>query len=165
MEFDMMHVCPPQRAPEFVASSELADEAGWLDVDQFTLRHKKFGNIWGLGDVMNAPNAKTMAAVRKQVPVVADNLLAAMADRDPARGYDGYGSCPLTVERGKIILAEFGYGGKLLPTFPDWLIKGTQPTRAAWILKKDILPGIYWQAMLKGREWMAGSKPLEEVST
>ncbi|MEX2469222.1 MAG: sulfur transferase domain-containing protein [Pseudohongiellaceae bacterium] len=165
MEFDMMHVCPPQCAPDFVARSELADAAGWLDVDQFTLRHKQVANIWGLGDVMSAPNAKTMAAVRKQVPVVAENLLAVMEGREPAFGYDGYGSCPLTVERGKIVLAEFGYGGKLLPTFPTWLINGTQPSRAAWTLKKDILPGVYWNMMLKGREWMAGAQPLEKVKS
>ncbi len=158
--FDMIHVCPPQRAPEFVANSELAGEGGWLEVDQFSLQHSRFKNVWGLGDVMNTPNAKTMAAVRKQVPVVAENIISTLNDKPLRAGYDGYGSCPLTVERGKIVLAEFGYGGKVIPTFPDWLLKGTQPTRAAWMLKKDILPGIYWNAMLKGREWMAGPADL-----
>lgn len=162
-EFDMLHVCPPQKAPDFIAKSVLADAAGWLDVDQFTLQQKQFANIWGLGDVTNTPNAKTMAAVRKQVPVVADNVISAMNKRTLEAGYDGYGSCPLTVERGKIVLAEFGYGGKLLPSFPAFLLNGLQATRAAWILKKDILPGVYWHAMLKGREWLAGSKPLKSV--
>lgn len=163
MEFDMIHVCPPQCAPDFVASSALADTAGWLDVDMHTLQHKKFANVWGLGDVMNTPNAKTMAAVRKQVPVVAENLLAVLGGKNVSVGYDGYGSCPLTVENGKIVLAEFGYGGKLLPTFPTWMLNGTKPTRRAWILKKQMLPAIYWQAMLKGREWLAAPKPLAEL--
>jgi len=163
-KFDMMHVCPPQVAPEFVASSSLADAAGWLDVDQYTLRHKKFDNVWGLGDVMNTPNAKTMAAVRKQVPVVAQNLVDAQNGKSCSKGYDGYGSCPLTVERGKIVLAEFGYGGKLKPSFPSWLLPGTQPTRAAWILKSAMLPTVYWQLMLKGREWLATASSLEEVA-
>jgi sulfide:quinone oxidoreductase len=162
-EFDMLHVCPPQKAPDFVAKSALADAAGWLDVDQFTLQQKQFANIWGLGDVTNAPNAKTMAAVRKQVPVVADNVMSAMNNRALEAGYDGYGSCPLTVERGKIVLAEFGYGGKLLPSFPTFLLNGSQATRTAWILKKDILPGIYWHAMLKGREWLAAPKALKSL--
>ena len=164
-EFDMLHVCPPQKAPDFVANSELADAAGWLDVDQFTLQHKKFSNIWGLGDVMNTPNAKTMAAVRKQVPVVAANLITALKGKELDAGYDGYGSCPLTVERGKIVLAEFGYGGKLLPSFPTALIEGTRPTKAAWILKKDILPSVYWHAMLKGREWLAAPKKLKSLKS
>jgi sulfide:quinone oxidoreductase len=69
--------------------------------------------------------------------------------------YDGYGSCPLTVERGKIVLAEFGYGGKLLPSFPHWLIDGTRPSHLAWLLKERMLPPIYWMAMLRGREWLA----------
>lgn len=155
--FDMLHVCPPQQAPEFIRASELADEAGWLAVDPATLRHSQFHNIWGLGDVMNTTNAKTMAAVRKQVPVVADNICAVLDGQVPAATYDGYGSCPLTVERGKIVLAEFCYGGKVAPSFPAWLNDGTKPSRQAWLLKALILPHIYWQAMLKGREWLTSS--------
>jgi sulfide:quinone oxidoreductase len=161
VEFDMLHVVPPQTAPDFIRVSPLADAAGWVDVDQATLRHKTFENIWSLGDVMNAPNAKTAAAARKQAPVVAENMIADMRGLSPRAQYDGYGSCPLTVEKGKIVLAEFGYGGKLLPSFPRWLIDGTKPSRAAWLLKEQILPPIYWQAMLRGKEWLA--KP-EKVS-
>jgi len=98
-----MHVCPPQVAPDFIRVSPLADAAGWVDVDQTTLRHKSFDNIWSLGDVMNAPNAKTAAAARKQAPVVADNIVADIEGRGPVAAYDGYGSGPLTVERGKIL--------------------------------------------------------------
>ena len=153
--FDMIHVCPPQCAPDFVSQSQLADAAGWVDVDQNTLRHKQFANIWGLGDAMNAPNAKTAAAARMQAPIVANNLLEDMGLVKGLAHYNGYGSCPLTVERGKIVLAEFGYGGKLLPSFPRWVINGQRPSRLAWILKEKILPPVYWKAMLKGKEWMA----------
>jgi sulfide:quinone oxidoreductase len=155
VDFDMMHVCPPQTAPDFIRVSPLADAAGWVDVDQATLRHKEYSNIWSLGDVMNAPNAKTAAAARKQAPTVADNIVADIAGRSPTAAYDGYGSCPLTVERGKIVLAEFGYGGVLKPSFPSFLLDGTKPSRIAWVLKEKLLPPIYWKAMLKGKEWMA----------
>jgi sulfide:quinone oxidoreductase len=155
MDFDMMHVCPPQVAPDFIRVSPLADAAGWVDVDQSTLRHKTYDNIWSLGDVMNAPNAKTMAAARIQAPVVAENIAADMDGKAPVAQYNGYGSCPLTVERGKIVLAEFGYGGTMLPSFPKAIIDGTKPSRAAWFLKEKMLPPIYWKGMLKGREWMA----------
>ncbi len=153
-EFDMIHVVPPQQAPDFIRASPLADAAGWVDVDQNTLRHKQFDNIWSLGDVTSAPNAKTAAAARKQAPVVANNILADMG-RGGVAHYDGYGSCPLTVERGKIVLAEFGYGGKLLPSFPRWLLDGRKPTRLAWLLKEKVMPPLYWQGMLRGREWLA----------
>lgn len=155
MDFDMMHVCPPQCAPDFIRVSPLADAAGWVDVDQATLRHKTYDNIWSLGDVMNAPNAKTAAAARIQAPTVAENIIADIAGHSATAQYNGYGSCPLTVERGKIVLAEFGYGGKLLPSFPKALIDGTKPSRVAWFLKERILPPIYWKAMLRGHEWMA----------
>lgn len=154
-DFDMMHVCPPQCAPDFIRASALADAGGWVDVEQTTLRHKTYTNVWSLGDVTNAPNAKTAAAARKQAPVVAANVIADIQGRSATSAYDGYGSCPLTVERGKIVLAEFGYGGKLLPSFPKWVIDGTQPTRAAWLLKEKILPPMYWKGMLKGHEWLA----------
>lgn len=152
--FDMIHVCPPQCAPDFVAQSDLADANGWVDIDQTTLQHKRFTNVWSLGDVQNAPNAKTAAAARMQAPIVANNLLHELGRENWVAHYNGYGSCPLTVERGKIVLAEFGYGGKLLPSFPSWVLDGRKPTRLAWWLKEIILPPIYWKAMLKGREWM-----------
>lgn len=155
MEFDMIHVSPPQSAPDFIKVSPLADANGWIDVDQTTLRHKTFENVYSLGDVMNAPNAKTAAAARKQAPTVAINLLHDMGHVKERALYDGYGSCPLTVEKGKIVLAEFGYGGKLLPSFPASIVDGTKPSRISWFLKETLLPPIYWKAMLKGHEWMA----------
>lgn len=160
--FDMLHVTPPQKGCKVVADSELPDAAGYADVDQVTLRHKRFPNVMALGDAGSMPNAKTAAAVRKQAPVVAVNALAILDGKAPTAAYDGYGSCPLTVEKGKIILAEFGYGGALQPSFPTWLIDGTKPSRLAWMLKKDLLPPIYWNAMLKGREWLAAPKPLQD---
>ena len=154
IDFDMMHVCPPQIAPDFIADSPLAAESGFVDVDQFTLQHTKYPNIFGLGDGCTSPNAKTMAAARKQAPIVAVNALSVLDGNQAEMAYDGYGSCPLTVERGKIVLAEFGYGGKLLPSFPKWLIDGTRPARLSWLLKSEALPWIYWNGMLKGREWL-----------
>ena len=155
-DFDMIHVVPPQMAPDFIRVSPLADAAGWIDVDQATLRHKTLEGIYGLGDACSAPNAKTAAAARKQAPVVAHNVLKDMGLIGGGDAiYDGYGSCPLTVERGKIVLAEFGYGGKLLPSFPSWFINGQRPSHLAWLLKERILPPVYWHAMLKGREPLA----------
>jgi sulfide:quinone oxidoreductase len=154
-EFDMIHVVPPQKAPDFIRVSPLSDAAGWVDVDPATLRHKTYANIFALGDASNTSNAKTAAAARKQAPVVAHNVLAARGAAKGEARYDGYGSCPLTVERGKIVLAEFTYGGKVAPSFPKWLINGTEPSRLAWLLKERILPPLYWEGMLKGREWLA----------
>jgi sulfide:quinone oxidoreductase len=154
--FDIIHVTPPQTAPDFVRQSLLAGDGGWIEVDQETLRHSRYGNIFALGDASSTPNAKTAAAVRKQAPVVAVNALAVLDGGSPRAVYDGYGSCPLTVERGKIVLAEFAYGGRLSPSFPSWLIDSTKPSRLAWFLKEKLLPPIYFELMLKGHEWLAG---------
>jgi sulfide:quinone oxidoreductase len=150
--FDMLHVVPPQVAPDFIKQSPLSNAEGWVDVNQHTLQHNRYSNIFSLGDVSSTPNAKTLAAARKQVVIVAENLLALRAGQTMPSRYDGYGSCPLTVEKGKIILAEFGYGGKLVPTF-NW--DSTKPRKSAWMLKKYGLPWVYWNLMLKGREWLA----------
>lgn len=154
--FDMIHVCPPQTAPDFVRESKLANKEGWVEVDPETLQHVRYDNVYALGDVCSTPNAKTAAAVRAQAPIVAQNILHQIAHNPQRALYSGYGSCPLTVERGKIILAEFGYGGKLMPTLP--FIDGTKPSRAAWLLKEKMLPFVYWNMMLKGQEWLVKYK-------
>lgn len=153
VSFDMLHVCPPQQAPDFVRNSPLSDDAGWVDVDQYTLRHKRFENIYALGDVMNAPNAKSASAIRGQAPVVAHNLVASLQQGTRISQYDGYGNCPLTVERGKTLLAECGYGGRRLPRLPVWLNNGTRPTRTAWLLQERLSPKLYWSVTLKGHDW------------
>lgn len=150
--FDLLHVVPPQTAPDVVRESRLANAEGWVDVNQVTLQHVRYPDIFSLGDACSSPNAKTAAAARKQIVVVAENLLAARSGRVLPTQYDGYGSCPLTVEKGRIVLAEFGFGGKLLPTFP---LDPTVPRLSSWILKKYILPWVYWNLMLKGHEWLA----------
>tara|TARA_R110000787_G_scaffold26154_1_gene73270 strand:+ start:9552 stop:11258 length:1707 start_codon:yes stop_codon:yes gene_type:complete len=152
--FDMLHVTPPQTPLDFVRDSDISSETGWIDVDQETLQHMRFPNVFSLGDSGSTPNAKTAAAVRKQVPIAAVNILRVLDGEVPHAVYNGYGSCPLTVERGKIVLAEFGYGGKLLPTLPKWVVNGSKATKAAWFLKSNMLPGIYFNQMLRGTEWL-----------
>lgn len=151
--FDMLHVVPPQCAPDFIKQSPLANADGWVDVNQVTLQHNKYANVFSLGDACSSPNAKTVAAVRQQIVVVAENLLALRANQAMPTSYYGYGACPLTVEHGKIVLAEFGFGGTLLPTFS--CINAALPSRLFWHLKTRILPWLYWHGVLKGREWLA----------
>ena len=148
--FDMMHVTPPQSAPAFIKASPLANDAGWIDVDPVTLRHARFDNVFGLGDAAGTSNAKTAAAVRLQAPVVVRNLLASIDGRSLDACYDGYGSCPLTTAYGKVVLAEFIYGGKVTPSFP---LDPRVPRTSAWLLKTKVLPFLYWNMMLKGSEF------------
>ncbi|MEQ1530368.1 MAG: FAD/NAD(P)-binding oxidoreductase, partial [Methylococcales bacterium] len=146
--FDMIHVTPPQSAPDFIKNSPLANAAGWVDVNEKTLQHNKYRNIFGLGDAGSTPNAKTAAAVRKQVPVVVDNIRNLINSKEVHEGYDGYGSCPLTTSLSGVLLAEFSYGGKVTPSFP-WL--DPRISRYIWWLGKTMgFPWMYWVLMLKG---------------
>jgi len=148
--FDLLHVTPPQSAPDFIKASPLADKAGWVEVDPATLRHARFANVFGLGDAAGTANAKTAAAVRLQAPVVVRNLLAALDGTVGEARYDGYGSCPLTTAYGKVVLAEFTYGGTVTPSFP---LDPRVPRRSAWLLKTRLLPLLYWRMMLRGSEF------------
>lgn len=147
-KYDMIHVTPPQSAPDFIRSSPLADDKGWIDVNKYTLQHVRYANIFALGDATNTPNAKTGAAVRKQVPVLVQNLISMMEHKPnlPAK-YSGYGSCPLTVGYGRLVLAEFGYDNKIMETFP---FDQSKPRWSMWLLKKFVLPWLYWNKILKG---------------
>ena len=148
--FDMLHVSPPQSPAEEIKSSPLANAAGWIEVNQNSMQHMRYPNVFALGDVASSPNSKTAAAVRKQAPVVVGNILRMMGKTAIEGGYDGYASCPLTTAVGKAILAEFIYGGKVTPTLP------LNPAKEHWIgwwIKVTGLPLMYWNYMLKGHVW------------
>lgn len=151
-DYDLLHVVPPMSAHDYVTKSNLAftsgPHTGWLKVDPFTLQHQDYKSIFGVGDVTGVPNSKTGAAIRKQAPIVTKNILDMIAGNEPSQTYDGYSSCPLVTGEGKVILAEFGYDGKLMPSFP---MDMTKERRSMWILKKNLLPPMYWHGMLKGR--------------
>lgn len=147
LAYDLLHAVPPQSAPDVVKASPLADPAspfGYVEVDQYTLRHKRFDNVFALGDVANLPTSKTGAAIRKQAPVVVANLTGA----EPERRYDGYTSCPLVTARHRMLLAEFDYDLQPTPTIP--LIDTTKERHDMWLLKRYGLPALYWHGMLKG---------------
>lgn len=149
--YDMLHVSPPQSPPDEIKASPLVNAAGWVEVDQNSMQHARYPNVFALGDVCSTPNSKTAAAVRKQAPVVVANLLRLMRRETVAGGYDGYASCPLTTANGKAIIAEFVYGGNVTPTLP--LIDPGEEHSLAWWIKVSGLPVMYWNYMLKGYEW------------
>jgi sulfide:quinone oxidoreductase len=146
--YDMLHVTPPMGPPQFIADSPLADSHGWVEVDPVTLQHKRFANVFGIGDCSNLPTSKTGAAIRKQAPVLVENLKSAMAGAPLTAQYDGYTSCPVVTGYGSVVLAEFDYDKKPAETFP---FDQSKERWSMWILKRYLLPVLYWKGMLKGR--------------
>lgn len=153
MPFDMLHLAPPQCAPDFIKNSSLVNETKWLEVDINSLQHKKHKNIFGLGDVAALPTAKTGAAIRKQAPVVVDNILNMIATNNIGNEkYEGYSSCPLVTGYGKMVLAEFKYNNvRDSDPFLSKFVDTTKENWSMWILKKYGLPYLYWKKMLKGK--------------
>jgi len=154
IKYDMLHLAPPQSAPDFIRNSPLVTAEGWLSVDIHTLQHTKYSNIFGLGDSAQLPTAKTGAAIRKQVPVVVANVQQIAQNQGiSSKKYDGYSSCPLVTGYGKMILAEFDYDKKFTPDpkLKQMLITDSSKEHwRLWILKKYMLPYLYWNKMMKG---------------
>lgn len=154
MPFDFLHLAPPQEAPAFVKNSILVNETGWLDVDIHTLQHKKFANIFGIGDVAALPTAKTGAAIRKQVPIIVEHIESLLKNNTiSTKTYNGYSSCPLVTGYGKMVLAEFDYASKFTPDpkLKQLFIKDSSKEHwRLWMLKKYMLPYLYWKKMMKG---------------
>lgn len=148
MTFDMIHVTPPMSAPDIIKASPLANAAGWLDVDKYTLQHPKFANVFPIGDCSGLPTSKTGAAIRKQAPVLVQNLISAIRGEPLTARYDGYTSCPIVTGYGKLVLAEFDYEGKPQETFP---FDQSKERLSMYLLKAYALPRLYWNGMLRGR--------------
>jgi sulfide:quinone oxidoreductase len=148
MHYDMIHVTPPQSSPDFVKNSPLANKDGWVDVDKLTLQHVRYSNVFGIGDASSLPTSKTGAAIRKQAPVLAANLVAHMAGKPMTKRYDGYTSCPLVTGYDSLVMAEFDYDGNPAETFP---IDQSKERYSMYLVKKYLLPRLYWFGMLRGR--------------
>jgi sulfide:quinone oxidoreductase len=147
VDFDMIHVTPPQSAPDFIKNSLLANATGWVDVNKETLQHSRYNNIFSLGDASSLPTSKTGAAIRKQAPVVVQNLLALMNNQPLTASYSGYTSCPIVTGYGKLVLAEFDYNNKRMETFP---FDQSKERWSMYQLKTKVLPWLYWNKILKG---------------
>ncbi len=153
LDYTMLHVTPPQTAPDALKGSPLANAAGFTDVHANSLQHVKYKNVFGLGDAASTANSKTAAAVRKQAPVVVRNINHLLHKRQIEEAYDGYASCPLTTAYGKTLMADFIYGGKPTPTLP---LDPAKERWINWVIKTTGLPILYWNYMLKGYEAFPG---------
>lgn len=154
VDYDFLHFTPPMSAPDFVREAELGWTEGslqsgsWVMVDKNTMVHKRYPNIVSLGDVAGLPTSKTSAAIRMQVPIAVSNLVALMENRTPDALYNGYTACPIITEYGKVLMCEFDYDKKPMPTLP--LIDGTHEQWVHWLLKKYVLKPMYFHGMLNG---------------
>jgi len=148
VKYDMIHVTPPMSAPDFIRNSPLANADGWVDVDRATLRHTRYPNVFGIGDASSLPTSKTGAAIRKQAPVLVQNLVASILGNADEGAYDGYTACPLVTGYGKLVMAEFDYDLKPIQTFR---IDQSKERRSMYLFKRNVLPALYWRGILKGR--------------
>lgn len=156
--YEMIHITPPMATPEAIRTSSIADAAGFVDVDSKTTQHKKFPNIFSLGDCSSLPTSRTAAAVASQNRILATNLLSYRENHPQTMAYDGYTSCPLITGSNSCILAEFDYNLDPLETFP---VNQGKERKSMYQVKANLLPFVYWRMMLKGR-W-GGPKPFRKL--
>ena len=154
MDYDYIHIIPPQRAPDVIRQSGLSwadkwTDQGWVECDMASLQHLRYDTIWALGDVAGVPKGKTAASVKWQVPVVEDGLIAAIEGREATETYNGYTSCPMITRVGRAMLVEFDYNNNLVPSFPG-IIAPLEELWISWLMKEVALKATY-NAMLRGR--------------
>ncbi|HTO18624.1 MAG TPA: FAD-dependent oxidoreductase [Pseudomonas sp.] len=152
--YDFINVIPPMKAPDVVRNSPLPwqqgawGNEGWLEVDKHTLRHVRYPNVFGVGDIAGVPKGKTAASVKWQVPVAVEHLLADIAGTESTARYDGYTSCPLITRLGRAMLIEFDYQNNLTPSFPG-VIAPLEELWTSWVVKTMGLKPTYI-SMLRG---------------
>lgn len=150
LDYDFIHVVPPMTPPEAVMTSKLGwqkgSAKGWLEVDKYSLQHRRYKNVFGIGDVCGIPMGKTGGSARHHAPILAENLIAVMQGKEPQGKFDGYTVCPLKVEYGKIIMAEFNYDGPA-PSFP---LDVSKPRWMWWAFDLYMLKPMYKYLMMKG---------------
>ena len=156
IKYDMLHLAPPLSAPDWFQKTKLANpdgvNKGWMGVDKNSMQSVYYPNVFGVGDVTDLPTARTGAAIRKQAPVVVNNMLRLMDGKAAdCRNYKGYSSCPLVVSHNKMLLAEFGYdGARMSDPLLSMFFNTAKASYPMWILKRYGLPFMYWNLMMKG---------------
>ncbi|CAK1596479.1 unnamed protein product [Parnassius mnemosyne] len=147
--YNFLHVTPPMSPPVCLTKcTELVTDTGFLDVDKYTLQHRRFSNIYGIGDCTSTPNSKTAAAVARQSYVVERNLLRTMEGKKPLVKYDGYGACTVLTSFKSGILAESVYDKKPRETFP---FDQSKEHKLVGFLTKNYFPHLYWKRLIKGK--------------
>eukprot|EP01130_Rhizamoeba_saxonica_P017394 TRINITY_DN841_c0_g1_i1.p1 TRINITY_DN841_c0_g1~~TRINITY_DN841_c0_g1_i1.p1 ORF type:complete len:300 (-),score=69.42 TRINITY_DN841_c0_g1_i1:28-927(-) len=154
-DFNLLHVTPHMSAPDFLKKSNLLNAAGFVDVDKYTGKHKKYNNIWSIGDCSGIPvGSKTAAAVIAQTPgavrsFAEETNLVDIEKLPKTAKYDGYTACPLTMGDGKVLLAEFDYTMRPKETF--YPLSQAKPRRSFYLMKKYLFPYLYFESYLNGK--------------
>lgn len=146
--YDFMHLTPPMKAPKEIAKSDVASSSGWIPVNQETLQHVKYPNIFSLGDIAAISLGKTGGSVRKQYKIAANNIISAIKNEELTDKYDGYTVCPIITDIGKVMLAEFDWSMKPTPSVP---LDPTKERYIWWLLKAYLLKPMTQYGMLSGK--------------
>lgn len=146
IRYDLLHAVPPQSAADWITTSGLHGSDGFVDVDPETLRHRRWENVWALGDATSVTSIRSGGALRPQAKVIADGITK------PAKNtrYDGYSETPFTVSRRTVVFAEFDRSGRLAPSIPFWKTLYRE-RRFTFVMDRRVLPWVYWNLILKGR--------------
>ena len=130
--YDMLHLVPPFCGPAWVTASGLAagDGRGLVDVDPHTFRHRAHPDVWAAGDGATVDTDPSGGALRRQISILVDNLIAARFGGELGE-YDGYTVAPIATDAHRLILGEFDRSGAVASSLPSFL-DPLKPRRSAW---------------------------------
>ena len=131
VNYDLLVLIPPHKAPDVISKSGLVDESGWILVDKETLK-TKYENVFAIGDItsitipgrwqpdkpMKLPKAGVFA--HSQALVVSEIISSRILGEESKSTFCGDGFCML--EAGED-LAGFAYGDFFASPHPDVKMK------------------------------------------
>lgn len=152
--FDFLAGVPPHRSPLVVKESPLANAAGWIPVDKYTLK-TRFDNVYAIGDVATIslangkPLPKAGVFAHAQGEVVAARIVAEIQGANPQERFDGVGYCWIETGGGSAGFASGQFYAEPDPVVPlprpgrlwhwgkvafekYWLAEGIERTAARW---------------------------------
>lgn len=152
LSYDLLHLVPPFRGPQWLVDSGLAtaEGVGLVDVDPRTFRHRTHANVWAAGDGATVETDPSGGALRRQIAILVDNMVAARGGGAATAEYDGYTVAPVATDAHHLIPGEFTRTGALASPLPRFM-DPVKPRRSAWAFDRYGLPQIYWNLLLRGK--------------
>lgn len=156
VDFDLLVTIPLHNGADFVKSSDLGDDLGFVRVNKETLQSEKYPEIFALGDATNVPASKAGSVTHFESETVSDNIIRFVKNQELLKDFDGHSNCFIETGGSKATLIDFSYDIEPLPgKFP---YAGLGPLR---LLKETRMNHwgklafrlIYWYILLPAR-WL-----------
>jgi len=119
-DFFSASINPPSKPVTELVTAGITNSDGFVDVNPYTLQHKRFENIFAFGDCISGNTTRTQAAATAQAPVIKHNIQKFMEGKELNGVYDGYSFIPLFL--GHSYASSFSHRYDFEPTAKNHIV-------------------------------------------